>query len=231
MRQLVGWFCLATLSWASAQTPPTPSAREALKPLNILVGSWKGTGTPEGTPEERQKGHWVETITWEWHFKGDDAWLTVAFEKGKHFTKGELRRGVGNKFNLRLETTRQEKQEYTGELKGQQLTFERPLPEAKLVERLTFALLHDNRITYRLETKPATGTLVTRKYQVGLTKEGVPFANTGPSERDCIVTGGLGTMAVTYEGKTYYVCCSGCRDEFKADPAKYVREWEAKRKK
>jgi YHS domain-containing protein len=44
------------------------------------------------------------------------------------------------------------------------------------------------------------------------------------------VTGGLGTMTVSYEGKTYYVCCSGCRDEFKADPKKYIAEWEAKRK-
>ena len=38
-------------------------------------------------------------------------------------------------------------------------------------------------------------------------------------------------MAVSFEGKTYYVCCTGCRDEFKENAAKYVKEWEAKRKK
>lgn len=25
-----------------------------------------------------------------------------------------------------------------------------------------------------------------------------------------------------YQGKTYYTCCSGCMEKFKADPAKYL---------
>jgi Cu+-exporting ATPase len=29
--------------------------------------------------------------------------------------------------------------------------------------------------------------------------------------------------SVEYEGKTYYLCCDGCMDKFKADPAKYVK--------
>ena len=217
---------------SSAMAESKKSPREALKPLNILVGSWKGTGTPEGTPEERQKGHWVETVTCEWQFKGDDAWLTLAFDKGKHFVRGEIRQ-VSDKDELQLvlENTDKEKLTYTGNLKGKQLTMEREVATAKVVERLTFSLLHENRITYRIETRPTTGTLITRKYLVGMTKEGIPFVDVGPSERECIVSGGLGTLAVSFEGKTYYVCCSGCRDEFKANPAKYVQEWEAKRKK
>ena len=212
--------------------PKSPTAREALKPFNLLVGSWKGTGTPEGTPEERQKGHWVETVSWEWQFKGDDAWLTVAFDKGKHFAKGELRSiPAKSEVQLTLTTVAKETLTYTGSLKGKQFALEREVPDAKLVERLTFSLLHDNRITYRLETRPAGGTLLSKKYLVGMTKEGVPFVDVGPSQRECVVSGGQGTIAVTYEGKTYYVCCTGCRDEFKANPAKYVQEWEAKRKK
>ena len=49
------------------------------------------TGAPEGTKEERVAGAWGETIEWDWKFKGEDAWLAVNFDKGKHFTKGELR--------------------------------------------------------------------------------------------------------------------------------------------
>lgn len=217
-------------SFSLAETKKSP--RESLKPLNILVGSWKGTGTPEGTPEERQKGHWVETVSCEWQFKGDDAWLTLAFDKGKHFVRGEIRQVPDKEdIQLTLETVDKEKLVYTGTLKGKQVTAEREIAASKLVERFTFSLLHDNRITYRVETRPASGTLITRKYLVGMTKEGVPFVDVGASERECIVSGGLGTMTVTHEGKTYYVCCSGCRDEFKANPAKYVAEWEAKRKK
>jgi hypothetical protein len=211
---------------------PKPAPREALKPFNILVGSWKGAGAPEGTADERQKGHWQETVTWEWQFKGEDAWLSVKFDKGKHFVSGELR-PVHDKdqFQLTLVTVDKEKRTYTGTLKGKQLALEREVPDTKLVEVLTFSLLHDNRITYQMATRPSTGTLVAKKYLVGLTKEGIPFVEVGPNERECIVSGGTGTIPVTYEGKTYYVCCTGCRDEFKANPAKYVKEWEAKRKK
>ena len=180
--------------------------------------------------EDRQKGHWTETVTWEWQFKGDDAWLTATFDKGKHFARGELRHvPARDGFELKLTTVAKEELTYAGQLKGKQLTLERPLPDGKVVERLTFNLLHDNRITYRLETRPASGTALTKKYLVGLTKEGEPFADVGRSERECIVSGGLGTIAVSYEGKTYYVCCSGCRDEFNANPEKYVKEFKAKK--
>lgn len=231
MRRLTILALIAVAGPFLAEEPKPRTAREALKPLNVLVGSWKGTGTPEGSLEERQKGHWVETVTWEWQFKGDDAWLAATFDKGKYFARGEMRPRLDGGFELTLTTVGKEKLAYTGSLNGKQLTLERPVKEAKLVERLTFSLLHDNRITYRLDTRSETGTAFTRKYLVGLTKEGEPFADIGRSERECIVSGGTGTIAVSYEGKTYYVCCTGCRDEFKANPAKYVKEWEAKRKK
>jgi YHS domain len=232
MRRMLLVLPLVTVAMVYGDGPIEKSPREGLKPLNILVGSWKGTGAPEGTLEEKQKGHWQERVTWEWQFKGADAWLVVSFEKGKYFTRGELRFRPGeDDFELTLSTVAKDKFTYTGKLTGTQLALERTLPDSKRVERLTFSLLHENRITYRLETRSATGTAFTRQYLVGLTKEGEAFADVGRSERECIVSGGTGTIPVSYEGKTYYVCCSGCRDEFKANPAKYVKEWEAKRKK
>jgi YHS domain-containing protein len=232
MRRKLLVLPLVAVGLVFGEGPREKSPREALKPLNILVGSWKGNGSPEGTLEEKQKGHWQETVTWEWQFKDADAWLAVTFEKGKYFTRGDLRYRPGkDDYELTLTTVAKDKLTYAGKLTGTQLALERPVPEAKQVERLTFSLLHDNRITYRVETRPETGTAFTRKYLVGLTKEGEAFADVGRSERECIVSGGTGTIAVNYEGKTYYVCCSGCRDEFKANPAKYVKEWEAKRKK
>jgi YHS domain-containing protein len=38
-------------------------------------------------------------------------------------------------------------------------------------------------------------------------------------------------MPVTYKGKTYYVCCTGCRDAFKENPEKYIKEFEESKKK
>src|SRR5262245_16261198 len=75
----------------NCDAPKTATPKEALQPFNVLVGSWKGSGMPEGAKEERVAGAWEETVSWEWKFKDQDAWLAVVFTKGKYFTKGELR--------------------------------------------------------------------------------------------------------------------------------------------
>jgi YHS domain-containing protein len=33
-----------------------------------------------------------------------------------------------------------------------------------------------------------------------------------------------------YKGKSYPICCSGCRDAFLDDPEKYVKEFEKSKK-
>ena len=100
----------------------------------------------------------------------------------------------------------------------------------KETQRLTFRLLHSNRFTYQYDVKPDGKTLFAKKYQVGATKEGVPFAE-GEAGPECIVSGGLGTIKVTYKGETYYVCCSGCRRAFQDEPEKYIKEYQEKKAK
>ena len=50
------------------------------------------------------------------------------------------------------------------------------------------------------------------------------------AQRECVVTGGLGTIEVTHNGKTYYVCCTGCRDYFNENAEKVLAELAAKNK-
>ena len=38
-------------------------------------------------------------------------------------------------------------------------------------------------------------------------------------------------MTTSYKGKTYYFCCTGCRDAFKDNPEKYIKEFEARKAK
>lgn len=232
----------AHASGSGSNNPSAPvttvTPRAALQPFNVLVGSWKGSGMPEGTKAERAAGAWEETVVWEWKFKDQDAWLAVTFNKGKHFTKGELRYTPekGNpepKFTLALTATDKSAATFTGTLadKGKVLALTRTDGPATEEQRLVFSLLHSNRHLYRFETRPAGATVTfSKRYQVGATKEGEPFATTAKGP-ECIVSGGLGTMKVTYKGKDYYVCCSGCRDEFKENPEKYIKEAEAKAKK
>jgi hypothetical protein len=204
------------------------NAKEALGTFSDLIGSWRGTGTPVGSRAEQQKGFWTETMTWQWQFKGDDAWLKVAFDKSKHFASGELRFSpMDETYALTLRTLNNEEMTYRGAYKDKNLTLERQAQNE--AQRLVFTLLHENRFLYRYEVKPQGKSLFTKVYGVGATKEGVPFA-AGDGKPECIVSGGVGTLAVTHMGKTYYVCCSGCRDEFRENPDKYIKEFEAKKK-
>jgi hypothetical protein len=211
--------------------PPKKSVKQALQAFNDLIGSWRGTGEPNGTREEKLKGFWQEKIAWQWQFKGEDAWLVAAIDKGKHFTKAELRYlPARDAFEVKMVTVDKETLTFEGKLEKKRLTVERIDPKTKLSQRLVFTLLHFNRYLYRYEVKPADHTVFSLVYQVGATKQGVPFASTDDGRPECVVSGGLGTMPVMYKGKTYYVCCTGCRDAFNDSPRKYIREFEARMK-
>lgn len=213
---------------------PKKSPREALQAFNDLIGSWRASGTPQQGPRaERNRNSWTEKLAWEWQFKGDDAWLKVTFDQSKHFQTGELRYLTdGDRFRLTLQTVAKETIRFEGRKNDRLLTLERTDSAKKEVQRLVFNFLHSNRFLYHYETRPADRTLWVRHYLVGVTKEGEPFAvapgQTGP---ECIVSGGPGTIAVTYKGETYYVCCGGCRSAFLDEPEKFINEAKAKKAK
>ncbi len=221
---------LAAVSFA-ADPPPQRTPKEALQAVQLLVGSWRGTGLPEGTREEKQKGLWEETIHWEWQFKDKDVFLKATIEKGKYFTAAELRYlPEKDTYQLTATTPKKDKVVFEGPLKEKRLTLERTDDKTKEEQRLIITLLHDNRFLYKYEVKAAEKPTFKAIYQVGATNDAIPFASTDHS-KDCVVSGGRGSIAVTYMGKTYYVCCSGCKDAFNEDPAKYVKEFEERKKK
>jgi YHS domain-containing protein len=220
----------ALVAAAPAEAPAQRTAKEALRPFNDLIGSWRGTGEPYGTRAERQKGFWEEKIAWQWQFKGEDAWLLADVEKGKHFTRAELRYlPAGDRYELKLTTPQKETLAFEGPLKDKQLTLDRRDAGKDEAQRVVLSLLHANRYLLRYDVKAAGQTAFAPRFRVGATKEGVAFAG-GDGGPECVVSGGKGTMRVSYKGKTYYVCCTGCRDEFNAEPEKYVQEYEAKKK-
>ena len=59
-------------------------------------------------------------------------------------------------------------------------------------------------------------------FQMNGNKDGESLAG-GSKKPECIVTGGAATIAVAYQGKTYFVCCSGCKDAFNENPEKFVK--------
>ncbi|MFN4259951.1 MAG: YHS domain-containing protein [Gemmataceae bacterium] len=232
-RKLAGWTLLIVLgvvTTSRGDEAKPRSALAALQPFHDLIGSWRGTGVPEGPGADKQRDFWSETHAWEWRFQGDDAWLTVSVRDGKYWTQGELRYLPDqDQYQLILRTPEKKTKTYTGQLDKRVLTLDAKDAATGEVERVVISLLHSNRFLYRQERKPADRPRFVRLYQVGVTKEGVPFA-TGGGQPECIVSGGLGTMPVTYKGQTYYVCCGGCRDAFNDEPEKFIQEYEAKQR-
>jgi YHS domain-containing protein len=216
----------------TAEQPARRTPRQALQAFNDLIGSWRATGEPEGTFQERQRGFWTESVSWEWQFKGDDAWLKVAIDRGKHFRGGELRYLPDkDQFRLTLMAPDKERLTFEGPFQDGKLTVERRDEKTKETQRLVVTLLHVNRFLYRYEVKADGRPTFKRLYQVGCTKEGVSFATAGDNEPECVVSGGRGKIPVTYKGQTYYVCCTGCRDAFKEDPEKYLKEYAERKAK
>jgi YHS domain-containing protein len=75
----------------------------------------------------------------------------------------------------------------------------------------------------KLEAQDPRNHLYHQLAEVGYTREGIAFA-AGESGPVCIVTEGRGTIPVSYKGKTYHVCCSGCRDLFNENPEAILAE-------
>ena len=137
----------------------------------------EGTSQPEGTRRDKQSGFWTEDLAWSWHFKGDEAWLGVTIDQGKHFASGELRFVPDKDFyRLSLKSIDGSTQTFEGRLKDKVLTLDREDAAAKETQRLVFTFLHDNRFLYRMDMKPAGRTAFTKVTRSGATKKGVAFA-------------------------------------------------------
>jgi hypothetical protein len=204
------------------------SSKEALQALNDYIGAWKGNGTSE----RDKRLIWKEGIDWSWRFqKGKDPSLVFTIEKGKYFKKGELRYLPGKKsYELTLEDANGKSRVFQGNLRKGKLVLERDDEPSKERQKLEMNLAGDKaRLIYTYWVRPENRTLFDREFQVGYTRHGESFG-AAAKKAECIVTGGLGTMPVTYQGVTYYVCCSGCRDAFNETPEKFIQEYNARKK-
>lgn len=203
------------------------SAREALRKLNEFIGEWKGVGGPDKTKLDPRDPTWKESISWSWKFKGNDAWLTMSMKEGNYFKGGELRYLPEKKqYEFVVTDNKDQKLTFTGKRddKGY-LSMEREDPTNGDTQQLIMNSAGDGvRFVYRYAVKPKGRTVFNKIYQVAATKEGEALAakTSGKKGNECIVTGGLGTIAVSYKGQTYYVCCSGCKEAFEENPEKYI---------
>lgn len=213
-----------------AETPPPggnsagnrEASRLALGKLNGLVGGWRGVGQPV---RNSNRGAWVETAEWVWEIKPEELALRYQVAQGKIFTSARLTYDPQRKrYVLRAALPDKSQRHYSGQFREGKLVLESAPDGAGLIHLVSISPLNEKRAVVLFQKRSRDSEHSDRVAEVGYTRQGTRLAEEGAGGAECIVTGGKGTMTVTYKGRTYYVCCTGCRDAFLADPEGILAE-------
>ena len=227
------------LAAAIAADPPAKNEAEQkqrLAEVQQLVGQWRGVGLPQ---RGSSQGSWVEEANWAWKFQAGAPALVAELPKTKYFRRLQLQASdeAGQFVLVALPAAGGEEVEYSGRLEAtssgerQQLVLTAKEPQEGLPERLSFRFVAEgNRLLLLMEKRGAASGQLARLAEVGYTRQGSGFGK-GAAARECVVTGGLGTIAVMHNGQTHYVCCTGCRDYFNEQPEQVLAEHAARKAK
>ncbi len=220
----------------SAEDGPSSKLRadkEALAPLQGLVGKWKGSGFLR---RGSATGSWREDTTWAWKFTEGRAYLEFSTPGARYLRKGRFEATQeSGQFALNVELPN----EYGDALyrgtrnKDDKLVLDLIKAERKgspAPARISLGLLvKGKRLVVLYEGQNAKSGRYYRLGEVGYTLSGTSISS-GTGQPECVVTGGRGTLRVEHEGKSYTVCCKGCLEAFRDDPEAILAEWSKRRK-
>lgn len=214
-------------TWSARAEDGSAEIPAAFQPFEHLIGAWKGAGIPEANKIEG----WPEKHNWAWTFQnGSPSGLSIEMQGDKTLSKAKLTYDAKTKlYHLDGTDPAGKPVSFVGPLdqRGQTLILVRVrnLLPGGTKQRLTIRL-NSNMIRYNIwdDRREPGAPRFSRFIDVNQGKEGESFAAGGGASNlpKCILTGGAATMSVSFKGKSYPVCCSGCRAEFEADPEKYV---------
>ena len=228
--------CFLGALFSAEDKPPTrlQADKAALSPLQGLVGKWKGTGFVR---RGATKGSWRENSAWAWKFSDGRACLEFSTTGARHLRKGRLSAAKENgRFELSVELPDEAgsalykgAKDKDGKLVLDLIKTQRK--DSPAPARISLSLLVEGkRLVALYEGKNSRSGRYYRLGEVGYTLSGTSISS-GSGQPECIVTGGRGTLRVEHEGKSYTVCCKGCREAFREDPEGILAEWMVRRKK
>ena len=197
-----------------------------LKPLNTLIGQWRGVGQLK---RGSRTGAWTEQVTCEWEFENSVSAVVLKSEDGRQFEQLKLAWAPEDESIVLTQTENKTIRKYRGPAPKSwpgriELLSD---PEDNGVSfRCTIQQLSDIRATLLFEQRTSPTGSFRRIAGIGYTRSGQKLAVSGGNSRKCIVTGGLGTIPVTYKGKTYYVCCQGCVQAFNDSPEAIIADYQ-----
>jgi hypothetical protein len=219
----------------------------ALQPFQVLLGQWRWIAKKSFASSVQT----AEDLEWIWDFQTDPdkpalkattpanpyfrtIWLTWIpdedlFQLTANTAENEARvlRGTWAENGEPKEESDGKRMQHTYKLQLAQVT-----PESGDRWLIMFNQLDNNQYLIDLSRRPAAGKQPALLANIRQQRLGTSFAvadsdNPGPK---CIISGGLGTMTVEYQGKSYPVCCSGCAAAFRDDPERWLSRLAAKEK-
>ena len=220
---------------------------EALQPFQVMLGKWRWI-TNRKFDGSNKSG---EDLEWVWDFRHnrnqpsltakctghpyfDQIWLTYLPEQGKFRMTTEPVEGAARDFIGDWTKDGEPHEESDG--KKMQRTYKLQLsqtaPQTGEQWQLVFQQLDNNQYLLTMTRRPQHGEQYGPLDVVRQQRSGTSFAvadsdNPGPK---CIISGGLGSMTVTYKGKSYPVCCTGCAAAFNDDPERWLAKLAEKEK-
>lgn len=219
----------------------------ALKPLQVMLGKWRGT-----TRREFDRFKAVDSHEWIWDLKSNPSQpaLVMTSNKSPYFRTASLTWDTKKEvFQLTAMTPEKESQTFVGtfsepirDVEGDdnklQRVFSLKLTETETSagdrrERWQIEISQQNNDRYLLQIDRRRGKAAFRRYDtVSTQREGTSFAvnDSDYGEKECLISQGLGTIAVSYKGKTYWVCCSGCKAAFEEEPEVWIARAAARKK-
>jgi len=222
---------------SGAKESRVDSVLDAMQPLQeVLIGTWRGV-----TRKSYGGFKATDELQWKWDFQTNSRQpaLVMTSDASPYIRSGRLT------FLTDEQVYQFEAVDPDGETRSYQGAFAEPVrdvpgdgdnlqrtykleltqaagPEAEETWRIVFNQQENNRYLLELYRKRAGGDFL-RFDTVSTQRKGTSFAvsDTDYGEKTCIISQGLGTIQVSHEGKTYWVCCSGCKAAFEDDPEKH----------
>lgn len=207
----------------------TVDGKDSLEAIqNMVIGQWRGVGQPR---RGSSRGSWIESTTWSWKFAGEKASLVFTTDDAKFYTSGEITTGEKPETYVFTGITADGESEIFNGTRDEdgRLSFMATEAKAKRPARITLRTVADGDRLLMLMERQLTEDRFARLAEIGYTRQGSGFGQGATAGPECVVTGGLGTIEVQHDGKSYFVCCSGCQDLFNTDPERILAEY-AKRK-
>ncbi len=215
-----------------------------LQPLQVLLGQWRGT-----TRREFESFKAVDSHEWVWDLRTDPAQpaLILNSDKSPYLRKGRLTWDTQQqKFLLTAVDGEGKERSFAGEFtdppheitgsddklhRVYRLELNENSAEAQEAWQIAFVQQENNR--YLLEVARRRGKAAYARWDtVSTQREGTSFAlsDTDYAEKTCIISEGLGTTEIVFKGRSYWVCCSGCKAAFDEEPEKWIARAAARAK-